>query len=178
MNKSASHWHWLKILLIGLLLSISLVGQAEQAIAPAFDLPGVDKNVRLSDYRGKIVYLDFWASWCAPCKQSFPWMEQMQQKYRSQGLEIIAINLDQERKLADTFLQQHSRNFTVGFDMEGVTPLAYKVRGMPSSFVIDQNGMIVASHIGFNSHKQKEYEAAILTLLNSNSDPTILEMSQ
>ena len=178
MKEGKIYWHGLKTILIGLLLAISLNVHAEQVPAPGFEIPGVDKNINLSDYLGKIVYLDFWASWCVPCRQSFPWMEQMHQKYRSQGLEVIAINLDQERKLADTFLQKYSGNFTIGFDAEGVVPLAYEVQGMPSSFIIDESGMIVASHIGFNSHKQKEYEAAILTLLNSNRHPSTLEISQ
>jgi len=101
----------------------------------------------------------------------------MHQKYHARGLEVIAINLDQERKLADTFLKQHPSSFTIGFDKDGVTPLAYKVRGMPSSFIIDQNGEIAASHIGFNSHKQQEFEEAILTLLNSGRDPLVSETS-
>ena len=178
MKEGKIHWHGFRTILIGLLLAISLNVHAEQVPAPGFEIPGVDKNINLSDYLGKIVYLDFWASWCVPCRQSFPWMEQMHQKYRSQGLEVIAINLDQERKLADTFLQKYSGNFTIGFDAEGVVPLAYEVQGMPSSFLIDKSGKIVASHIGFNSHKQKEYEAAILTLLNSNRHPSTLEISQ
>ncbi len=178
MNKRIIHWHWPRKILLGLLLATSLGVDAEQVLAPGFEIPGVDKTIRLSDYRGKMVYLDFWASWCGPCRQSFPWMEQMHQKYRSQGLEVIAINLDRERKLADTFMQQHPNSFTIGFDIEGVVPLAYEVRGMPSSFVIDQEGVIVSSHIGFNSHKQKEYEEDILRGLNSNRDRLTLEMSE
>jgi thiol-disulfide isomerase/thioredoxin len=178
MNTSTNHWHWSGKLLIGLLLATSVGVEAEQVVAPGFEIPGVDRNIRLSDYRGKIVYLDFWASWCVPCRQSFPWMEQMHQKYRSQGLEVIAINLDKERKLAETFIQHYSNSFTIGYDIEGVVPLAYEVRGMPSSFVIDQDGVIVSSHIGFNGHKQKEYEADILRLLNTNRDHLTLETSE
>jgi thiol-disulfide isomerase/thioredoxin len=105
------------VLLLGMLLAISLNARAEQLVAPDFEIPGLDKRIRLSDYRGKIVYLDFWASWCVPCRQSFPWMERMHQQYRSQGLEIIAINLDQERELVDSFMQEYSSSSTIGFDI-------------------------------------------------------------
>src|ERR1700678_2087156 len=90
-------------------------------------------DLDLNAYRGKVVYLDFWASWCGPCKQSFPWMETMKRTYAGQGLEVIAVDLDGDRADADRFLAQFHPTFDVRFDPEGELAEAYKVQGMPSS---------------------------------------------
>ena len=119
-----------------------------------------------------IVLVDFWASWCGPCRLSFPWMEQMHRRYHAQGLEIIAVNLDEDRKLADRFLSRYTSSFLVGFDSAGTTPLAYGVKGMPSSVIIDHDGLIVAHHVGFSKHKRKEYEELIRSLLGVDAGPS------
>ncbi|HIK70555.1 MAG TPA: TlpA family protein disulfide reductase, partial [Pseudomonadales bacterium] len=94
-----------RIVLVMSFILFSLSGYSQPDKAPEFEIQDLDGGViKLSDYNGKVVYLDFWASWCGPCKLSFPWMEQMYQKYGSQDLAIIAVNLDQDRKLADRFL--------------------------------------------------------------------------
>ena len=105
-------------------------------IASDFDLPGKQSNVKLSDSKGKLVYLDFWASWCGPCKQSFPWMNALQEKYKSKGLEVIAVNLDANNEDAQKFLATTPAKFTVAFDSKGRTPLQYGVKGMPTSYLI------------------------------------------
>ena len=74
--------------------------------APGFTLPGQNKTVQLSKYKGKVVYLDFWASWCEPCKRSFPWMNELQTIYGEDGFEIIAVNLDTSRKEAEELKKQ------------------------------------------------------------------------
>src|ERR1700678_2968999 len=90
-------------------------------------------SLDLASFRGRVVYLDFWASWCGPCKQSFPWMETMKRTYAGQGLEVIAVDLDGDRADADRFLAQFHPTFDVRFDPEGELAEAYKVQGMPSS---------------------------------------------
>lgn len=140
----------------------------EPVEAPHFQLQGLNSAIALSDYRGSVVYLDFWASWCGPCLKSFPWMEAVQQSYRDQGLVVIAINLDAERELADAFLKDHPVSFQIGFDPKGVTPLAYNVRGMPASFIIDGEGNIVSSHIGFADGRTDYYEQAIELALSKS----------
>jgi thiol-disulfide isomerase/thioredoxin len=112
----------------------------------------------LSAYHGKTVYLDFWASWCGPCRQSFPWMAQMQQRYQEQGLVIIAVNVDQDRALADKFLAQVPHPFTIEFDANGTLAETYQVAAMPSSIVIDKNGQIIARHAGFFEKNLAQYE--------------------
>jgi len=133
--------------------------------APAIDLPGTDGNVTLESFRGKVVYLDFWASWCEPCKKSFPWMHKMKANYADQGFEIVAVNLDKDRKLADEFLKAVDVNFKVAFDESGESASRYKLRGMPSSYLIDREGNVYASHIGFRDKDKSELEQAIKDLL-------------
>lgn len=133
--------------------------------APEIDLPGVDGKVQLDNLKGKVVYLDFWASWCQPCKKSFPWMHDMKKQYADQGFEILAVNLDKERKLADEFLQAADVNFKVAFDETGESASRYKLRGMPSSYLIGRDGKIYASHIGFRDNDRTQLEQAIKNLL-------------
>jgi cytochrome c biogenesis protein CcmG/thiol:disulfide interchange protein DsbE len=119
----------------------------------------------LASLRGRVVYLDFWASWCAPCRQSFPWMETMKRTYGAQGLEIITVNLDRDRADADKFLRQFHPTFDVRLDPKGELAESYKVQGMPSSVLIDRHGVIRVSHVGFRPVDGPVYEAQIRELL-------------
>jgi cytochrome c biogenesis protein CcmG/thiol:disulfide interchange protein DsbE len=136
----------------------SIAAPARQA--PDFHLPGVKSEIKLSAYRGKAVYVDFWASWCAPCRKSFPWMNELQEKYGNR-VKIIAINLDQEKAEADKFLEQNPPKFAVAFDPSGKTAESYRVKAMPSSYLIDSNGSIVSSHTGFRTRDKEELEKMI-----------------
>src|SRR5436190_21459373 len=84
-------------------------------VAPAFTLPGLKGDVTLESLRGKAVLVDFWASWCGPCRQSFPWMNDLQRKYGDKGLAIVAVNLDKDREFASSFLAEVPASFTVAF---------------------------------------------------------------
>ena len=138
--------------------------------APDFSLPGLKKpTVSLADYKGKTVYLDFWASWCGPCRKSFPWMNEMQEKYGKQGFEVIAINVDAKREDADKFLSQVPANFTIAFDSTGATPKVYPVKGMPTSMLIDSKGNITYVHNGFREEQSAEVEARIKELVAGKS---------
>jgi cytochrome c biogenesis protein CcmG/thiol:disulfide interchange protein DsbE len=137
-----------------------LVPAAVKGQAPDFRLPGTKADIKLAEYRGKAVYIDFWASWCDPCRKSFPWMNEIQAKYGNK-LKVIAINLDQDRAEADKFLKQNQPKFTIAFDPAGKTAEAYKVKAMPSSYLIDSNGKIVSSHAGFRSQDKAELEKLI-----------------
>ena len=153
-----------------LLFAVSLSAQQATAApnkAPDINLPAASGTVQLDDLSGKVVYLDFWASWCQPCKQSFPWMKQMKQSYADQGFEVLAVNLDKDRKLADEFLSKMDVNFIIAFDQNGQSASDYKLKGMPSSFLIDRNGSIHAAHIGFRDEDKKQLEQAITDLLNA-----------
>jgi cytochrome c biogenesis protein CcmG, thiol:disulfide interchange protein DsbE len=141
-------------------------GVGEQA--PPFSLiTAKGETIALADLRGRIVYVDFWASWCAPCRRSFPWMNEMQQRYAERGLTIVAVNVDRRRADADQFLQANAARFAVVFDDRGATPLAYSVRGMPSSYLVDARGTIVDVEQGFRDDRKGVVEDQIRSLLSS-----------
>lgn len=150
------------------LFSVFLIysGHANAAKAPVFSLKGDRGQISLQKYRGKVVYLDFWASWCVPCRKSFPWMNKMQEKYKSKGLVVIGINLDESKADAKNFLKQVPGNFTMAYDPDGVTPGKYKVEVMPTSYLIDRRGNLVYTHRGFKKSKADKMEAEIQALLN------------
>ena len=135
--------------------------------APDVNLPGLKDAVTLAGMSGKVVYVDFWASWCGPCKQSFPFMNELQAKYRAQGLEVLAINLDAKRDDADKFLAQVPAQFNLAFDARGEVAKRFEIKGMPSSYVIGRDGKIAAVHRGFKDEDRKELEARIAQALGS-----------
>jgi cytochrome c biogenesis protein CcmG/thiol:disulfide interchange protein DsbE len=122
-------------------------------------------SLDLTSLRGRVVYLDFWASWCGPCKQSFPWMESLKSVYGDAGLEVIAVNLDTKRAAADKFLKQFQPTFDVRFDPTGELAVFYKVHGMPSSVLIDRHGVTRFTHVGFRPIDGALYEAQLRELL-------------
>ena len=135
-------------------------------VAPA--VAAVDshgRSVDLASLRGKVVYVDFWASWCAPCRRSFPWMNAMHDKYGAKGLVVVGINVDKRRADADRFLAQVPAHFTVAYDPQGDTPKAYAIKGMPSSVLIDTHGRVIAAHAGFRDVDREMLEAGIRTAL-------------
>lgn len=130
--------------------------------APEFELPAArGGSLSLSEMQGKVVWVDFWASWCGPCRASFPWMNAMVEKYGPQGFAVLAINVDADRPLAEAFLQDNPAGFPVVFDAEGKTPESFGVRGMPSSYLVDGQGRLIGSHIGFRASAMNDYENAI-----------------
>jgi cytochrome c biogenesis protein CcmG/thiol:disulfide interchange protein DsbE len=124
-----------------------------------------DSPPDLASLRGKVIYLDFWASWCTPCRQSFPWMQAMKATYEGQGLTVIAVNLDQQRSDADAFLAKYHPSFDVRFDPQGELAERFKVRGMPTSVIIDRQGVVRFTHIGFRPVDQAAYEEQLRQLL-------------
>ncbi len=139
------------------------------AKAPDFKLEGQQKQVNLSKYRGNIVYVDFWASWCQPCRKSFAWMNKMQALYGEEGLKVIAINLDESRDKAEKFLKQVPANFIVAFDPKGVTAESYQVKAMPSSYLVDKNGNLVHANLGFRGDDEDELEVKIRDLIKKST---------
>jgi thiol-disulfide isomerase/thioredoxin len=134
--------------------------------APALALPdAAGQPVDLDKLRGKIVYVDFWASWCAPCKRSFPWMNEMQRKYGPNGLAIVAVNVDRKREDADKFLAVVPAQFTVVFDPAGKAPAAWQVKAMPSSYLVDASGRVAFVEAGFRDERKDEVESRIRAAL-------------
>lgn len=129
--------------------------------APNFSLDGTSGAVSMDAQLGKVVYVDFWASWCGPCRQSFPWLNDMQKKYSAQGFTVIGVNVDKKRTDADTFLSATPAQFTLAFDPSGKTPKEWKVMGMPSSYLIGRDGKVRVLHTGFRDQDRAELEASI-----------------
>ena len=121
--------------------------------------------LNLEALRGNVVYVDFWASWCAPCKKSFPWLNSMQKKYAEKGLKIIGVNVDKDPGLAENFLKKTPADFSMVFDPDGQLASKYKIIGMPSSYLIDRDGNIQHTHVGFRTSKIDTYEKSIQELL-------------
>jgi thiol-disulfide isomerase/thioredoxin len=119
----------------------------------------------LSSYQGKIVWLDFWASWCVPCRRSFPWLNGVLAEHEDEGFVVIGINVDKDEGLVREFLEETPANFPIIYDPDGKLATRFGVVGMPSSFIIGRDGQIIADHVGFKRHLTSEYETTIRNAL-------------
>jgi cytochrome c biogenesis protein CcmG, thiol:disulfide interchange protein DsbE len=170
MNLNASRFNSRTSSDMKLLLTLALAGiitsLAVADPAPNFQL--MDRNnhkVTLDSLRGKVVYLDFWASWCVPCKQSFPWMSALRAQYGEDKLAVVAVNLDKKRGPVLDFLDKNPATFTIVFDPDGKVAESYQVKGMPSTYLIDKDGNIQHTHIGFRDGDKAELSTKIEELL-------------
>ena len=157
-----------------LLAAASLLPNAAVLAADAAPngLPAVAPDspaLKLAKYRGKVVYLDFWASWCGPCAQSFPWMKKMQETYGKDGLVIIGVNVDQERRLGEAFVENQRPNFPIVFEGGSQLAAAYRVPGMPTAVLIGRDGKPRQRHVGWRADQRGELEASLKALL---AEPT------
>lgn len=146
-------------ILSGSLISASVLAQSDES-----------RQIDFEALKGQVVYLDFWASWCGPCKASFPWMEKMHRRYEKQGLKVIAVNLDQEPQLAKNFLKENSASFDIVYDPQGILAQAFGVEAMPTSYLINRSGEAKIKHSGFHSHDEAKYEREIKSLLREAGD--------
>lgn len=138
--------------------------------APDFTLKNLDgKTVRLTDYRGKVVLIDFWATWCPPCLKELPHIQTIHEKYREQGLVVLAISTDREKSAVPPFLEKNGYTFPVLFDNGKVQP-AYKVESIPVVYLVDREGMIQWHHVGYGPGGEKELEQEVKKLFESGTD--------
>jgi len=144
----------LKIGAIALAGAVSVAGQAQST------------TLDLSELRGRVVYVDFWASWCGPCKQSFPYMANLTRQYSSRDFAVVTINVDRQRGQADAFLRKMGSSLPVVYDTSGDLARKYKVKDMPTSFLIDRNGRIRFTHKGFHPKDFATYKAHIDQLIH------------
>ena len=147
------------VFVLGLLSTFSYAEKVNN-----FALKGLNdtKNTTFTALEGNYIYVDFWASWCGPCKKSFPFMVELQNTFKSKNFKIVAISVDEEKSDAINFLANNVTNFGVYLDAEGVIATAFELPGMPTSYLIDPQGNIISKHVGF--HKKSEQE--ILAELN------------
>lgn len=165
--KSSKFTSFFKAMAILILLAGSSANHAVAATqAPNLDLKKLDNSsFKLSDYRGDVLYVDFWATWCPPCRKSFPWMEEMHERYKDLGFKVVAISLDTKRSVIDQFLEKMTTSFIIAHDPSGDSATQFKVKGMPSSYLIDRKGNIHMTHLGFNSKDKSKLEEEIKKLI-------------
>jgi peroxiredoxin len=152
-----------------LIVPIYLFSQDIGKPAPEFTGYSVSGDtIKLSDYKGKVIILDFWASWCKPCKEEFPFIIDLFNQYADKNFSVLTVNLDDESGKINKFLTDINKDvpFKIIFDNKSVIPPLYNVDGMPSSFVIDKKGIIRLINVGFKSNDKDKFIKEIELLLN------------
>jgi cytochrome c biogenesis protein CcmG, thiol:disulfide interchange protein DsbE len=147
--------------------------------APDFTLPDLDgKQVSLQHYRGQVVFLNFWATWCIPCREEMPAMEQLHQAFQPHGLAILAVNLKESPDKVKAFFDQHRLSFTALLDESGSVFRDYQVMGLPTTYLIGREGTLLARGVGGRDWRRTEGKDLIRALLAGvptapKSDPSL-----
>ncbi|MDM7862022.1 TlpA disulfide reductase family protein [Alteromonas sp. ASW11-36] len=156
----------LALLLVLTTLTTETQANTASSEAPDFTLPSRDgDNRRLAEERGNIVLVNFWASWCGPCREELPEMEALQQKYEDMGFTVLAVNVDDKPEKADVLLDDIEVTFPVLFDTQGEVSELYDVSAMPTTVIVDRNGIARLTHKGYTAGDEKKYEKAIKILM-------------
>ena len=152
-----------------------MAGSAQAAdkgsLAPDFERPTLQGGppVSLEDYRGKVVLVDFWASWCGPCRQSMPFLNSLRERYNPTGFEVLAVNVDTEVDEALRFLKRYPVSYPVLSD-SGALPELYGLEVMPTSYLIDREGVVRHIHYGFRKGDEADISRAVKRLLGENNE--------
>lgn len=150
-----------------ILMSLLLMSSSAMAIQPGDTLPNISLHsnsggdISLSSLKGKVLYVDVWASWCASCAQSIPWMGEIQSKFDSNHFKVITINVDEHSEKADMFLKKKNVSLTVAYDPKGTFPESIEMKAMPTSFLLDKDGKVILVHEGFSLKDAPKLEAEI-----------------
>lgn len=151
---------------MGVLLLLLLSASAAAASDGTRQTPAsAEQPLNLSAFKGQVVYLDFWASWCVPCRESFPWMNHIQQEFGRDGLVVIAVDVDHAPADGEQFIRELSPQFRIVFDPEGMLPEKFGVQVMPTTFLIDRNGRVRLQHEGFQLKDRDSLARQIRSLL-------------
>lgn len=149
-------------------IPISIATAKEAVKLPDFSLSpftNAESQLSLGDIDGKVVYLDFWASWCIPCRKTFPFMNALQDKHESDDFVVIAINMDEDPTDAGPFLEKYYAEFSIYREESNNLAKALSLPGLPTAYVIDKKGYIRGTYIGFREKQKKQAEALIETLI-------------
>lgn len=119
------------------------------------DLSGTTR--RLSDFNGKVVFLNFWATWCGPCRFEMPSMEKLYRRFKASGLEIVAVNLQEDRDSVQRFVDEYELSFPVLLDTTGRIGATYGARSIPTTYIVDRHGFVLAGTIGSREWDTEEY---------------------
>jgi len=161
-----------KIVIALLFFSLNLTGPTAFGLDQGAQIPDCTLNpmaggqsVKLGQFSGKVLYVDFWASWCGPCAKSFPFLNGIHKKYQDKGLKIIGINLDEELDDAKEFLDKYPALFTVVTDGNQRCAETFDVKAMPSSYLVDRKGTVRHIHLGFRPDESRTLEHVLEQLL-------------
>jgi peroxiredoxin len=149
-----------------LALAVPALAASVGAPAPQFDLASqAGKNVSLEQYKGQVVMLNFWASWCGPCRQEMPLLESIYKKYNKLGFTMLGVNVEPDSNAAVDWLKQTPVSFPILFDKDSKVSKMYDVTGMPSTVIIDRTGKVRMLHHGYKPGDENEYLDSIRTLV-------------
>lgn len=149
-----------------LFTSFSTLGGDGKGPAPDFTLASKDGgNVRLQEQLGNVVLINFWASWCGPCREELPYLEALQQEYADLGFTVLAVNVDRESSKADILLKDIGVSFPVLFDVNDQVSSLYDVQAMPTTVIVDRDGNQRLLHHGYKSGDEVKYKQAVKALL-------------
>jgi peroxiredoxin len=138
--------------------------------APEFALQNLDGNeVSLADYQGRVVLVDFWATWCGPCLQELPHIQRLHEQFQDQGLTILAVSTDQNKGAVPPFVAKNGYTFPVLYADEGIEG-AYGIQGIPTVYLIDRKGAIRFHHVGFGPGGEEELEHEVKALLGEEEE--------
>jgi len=153
--------------LLALLLAVPAAASNSGGPAPDFALPALGGDeVVLSQYRGQVVMINFWATWCGPCRQEMPLLEGIYKKYKPMGFTMIGVNVEPDPKAAEEWLAKNSPvSFPVAFDTDSKVSKLYKVNGMPNSVIIDRKGNVRLLHRGYKPGDENAYLDQIRALV-------------
>ena len=151
---------------LGLALALPVPGASSVKPAPQFDLPSRDgKEVNLAQYKGQVVMINFWASWCGPCRQEMPLLESIYKKYNKLGFVLLGVNVEPDSNAANNWLKQTPVSFPVLYDKESKVSQLYDVAGMPSTVFIDRKGNLRVIHRGYKPGDENEYLDSVKSLI-------------
>jgi thiol-disulfide isomerase/thioredoxin len=158
----------MKRLFFALLLAVTPLALAVPSSGPAanFTLKSASgENIRLSEYRGQVILINFWASWCGPCRQEMPHLDAIHQKYQGLGFSVFGVNVEQDRELADKVLRDIPVTFPILFDDENLVSELYGVDAMPVTVLVDRSGDIRFMHRGYKPGYEQQYEQQVRSLV-------------
>ena len=136
------------------------------APAPQFNLASQGgKDISLSQYKGQVVMLNFWASWCGPCRQEMPILEQLNHQYHNKGVTLIGVNVEPDSSAANTWLKATPVTFPILYDVDSKVSKLYEVQGMPNTVILDRKGVVRYIHRGYTPGAENEYLDQIRTLI-------------
>jgi peroxiredoxin len=156
----------LLLILIGLFISASVTAGQGLGAAPDFSLPDASgKSVALSDFKGEVVLINFWASWCGPCREEMPLLDELSTRYAALGFTMLGVNVEEDSSAANGFLAGTPVNFPILYDRENKVSQLYDVIAMPSTVIVDRTGQIRYIHHGYEAGNEHDYQDQIRALI-------------